>query len=59
MPDNYEPRRWHDLAAKARATATKDHQSERRMLRLADFYEHVAEQIDDMKATSGRYRRSK
>jgi hypothetical protein len=59
MPDNYEPRRWHDLAAKARGAAINDPGSERRLLRLADFYEHVAEQIDHMEARVGRYRASK
>jgi hypothetical protein len=53
MPDNSESRRWRELAAKARAVAMNDPRSERRMLRLADFYEHVAEQIDRTEATPG------
>jgi hypothetical protein len=55
MPDNSDSRHWHDLAEKTRARAMQDPQSERRMLRLADFYEHVAERIEQLylEATSG------
>jgi hypothetical protein len=61
MPDNSDSRHWHDLAEKARARAMKAPQAERRMLRLADFYEHVAERIEQlyMEATSGASQDSK
>jgi hypothetical protein len=61
MPDSSDSRHWHDLAEKARARAMNDPRTERRMLRLADCYEHLAERIEQphIEATSGASQDSK
>jgi hypothetical protein len=56
MPDNSDPQYWRDRAKNARALAMMDPRCERRMLGLADFYERLAERIEQRtrKRTSGR-----
>jgi hypothetical protein len=46
MPDNSDPQYWRDRAKAARALAMKDPRCELRMLGLADFFERLAERID-------------
>jgi hypothetical protein len=58
------PQHWRDRATEARSKADQlkeDRRSERRMLGIADFYEHLAERIEQhaWKHTSGRLRGSK
>jgi hypothetical protein len=46
MLNNINSRYWRGRAEKTRALAVNDPRSESRMLRLADFYERLAEKID-------------
>ena len=63
MPDNSDSQpwqdrveHWHGLAEKTRALAVKDPRNESRMLRLADFYERLAERAANMRALGGPVR---
>jgi hypothetical protein len=57
MLDNSDSQYWQDrvehwrgLAEKTRALAMKDPRNEGRMIRLADFYERLAERAANMRA---------
>jgi hypothetical protein len=52
---------WRDRAEKTRAKAdkTQDRRSKRRTLGLADFYERLAEQIEQRSSTEKSGRQSK
>jgi hypothetical protein len=45
MPDEPDAQYWRDRAKDARARAMKDSRSERHILRLADFYERLADRL--------------
>jgi hypothetical protein len=54
MFDNTNSQYWRGRAEKTRALAMKDPRSEYRMIRLADFYEHLAEQIEQQRTWKRR-----
>jgi hypothetical protein len=54
MFDNTNSQYWRGRAEKTRALAMKDPRSEYRMIRLADFYERLAEQIEQQRTWKRR-----